>query len=91
MTKFVASVIAGIVATVLGGLILNQLTSPQDQQRAPHVTAPVSEPPDIDFTAPAPPKDAKWFSTYADAERACGKGKVWQLDNPTNAWRYFCL
>jgi hypothetical protein len=49
MAKFVASVIAGLIATVLGGLILHQLTSQQGQQRAPHVTAP----PDIDFSAPA--------------------------------------
>jgi hypothetical protein len=40
MVKFVASVVAGIIATVSGGLILNYVTN--SQQVAPPVTAPSS-------------------------------------------------
>lgn len=91
MTKFVASVIAGLIATVLGGLILHHLTNSQGQKAVPHVAAPTPDPPDIDFTAPSPPKDARWFATYAEAERTCGSGNFWRSpDHGPNAGRYFC-
>jgi hypothetical protein len=93
MSKFVASVIAGLIATVLGGLILHHLTNSQGQQTVPHVAAPIPDPPDIDFTAPLPPKEARWFATYAEAEHTCGKGKFSRSPDyyGPNAGRYFCL
>jgi hypothetical protein len=47
MVKFVASVVAGIIATVLGGLILNYVNN--SQQVAPPATAPSSAPA-VDFS-----------------------------------------
>jgi hypothetical protein len=75
MVKFVASVIAGVIATVLGGLILNHLTN---SQPGPSPTATPQQP----FIT---------YSTRAEAASACGASNVWQLDNGPSAGRYFCL
>jgi hypothetical protein len=92
MDKFVASVVAGVIATVLGGLILNHLNNPQGQKTVPHVTAPLPEgfvrdqpePP-----APAAPQRPAWFTTYAEAEYVCGKDRVLQMYTAPND-RYVC-
>jgi hypothetical protein len=73
MVKFVASVVAGMIATVLGGLILNHLTNLQGQQ--PHVTAPIPAPAvrDVDFSDLVPNRgaaasqDVPWAQTESPA------------------------
>ena len=89
MIKFVASVIAGAVATVLGGLVLNYLTNPQAQQVTPHTEIPRTSSARIGIP------DVPWqvvFPTYEEARRACGSGgKVWLIDDEPNfTGRYLC-
>jgi hypothetical protein len=64
------------MATVLGGLILNHLTSLQVQQAVPPVAAPTREPPAIDFSdlIPARPSGATnlppWLRSGMDTDDA---------------------
>ena len=87
MAKFIASVTAGMIATVLGGLVLNYLANPKVQQVVPH-----SEIPRTSSARIGRPPWQVVFPTYEEAKRACASGeKVWLIDDEPNfAGRYLC-
>lgn len=77
MTKFVASIIAGLIATVAGGLILDRLINQKNQEGMSQTTTPVPG-----------PGGAYYFPTRADAERACGSNNVFESIDGKNTWPF---
>jgi hypothetical protein len=93
MTKFVLAVLAGIVATVVGGLTLNYISSLQ--QTPSPVTVPTSATPvDLpDLTPPQPYNPYKdGYLSRGEAEQNCDKRAfIYKFEHGPYAGRYFCF
>ena len=95
MSKFVASVIAGVIATVLGGLVLNYLSSPGGQQTPSPIAAPSPKAPVDDWVVPPEPHNLliQGHLTRREAAQNCEKGALGRIDkfeHGPSAGRYFC-